>query len=59
MGRIKNFFHGVKKETEKVRWPSKKNMIKDSSAVLLLCFFLGIFFYVINVAFILVKEVLS
>jgi preprotein translocase SecE subunit len=59
MDRIKAFFNGVKKESERVRWPSRKNMMKDSGAVLALCFFLGIFFYLVNVSFVLIKEVLS
>ena len=59
MDKIKSFFHGVKKEVERVRWPNKKNMVKDASAVLIFCFFLGIFFYVVNIIFILAKEVFS
>jgi preprotein translocase SecE subunit len=55
MDRIKSFFNGVKKEAERVRWPSRKNMMKDSGAVLMLCFFLGIFFYLINTIFVYVK----
>ncbi len=57
MGKIKEFFYGVKKETERVRWPNKKNMVKYSTAVLLFSGFLGLFFYVINILIVLVKEV--
>jgi preprotein translocase SecE subunit len=59
MEKIKTFFHGVKKETERVRWPNKKNMVKYSTAVLTFCFFFGAFFYVINVLVILVRDVLK
>lgn len=55
MEKIKIFFHGVKKEIERVRWPNKKIMIKNSVAVLSFCAFLGIFFYVINLAIVLIK----
>ncbi|HHT37938.1 MAG TPA: preprotein translocase subunit SecE [Mollicutes bacterium] len=58
MDKIKSFFHGVKKEIERVRWPNKKSMVKDSIAVLLFCFFLGIFFFVINFVVVFVKDVL-
>jgi preprotein translocase subunit SecE len=59
MDKIRSFLHGVKKEVERVRWPDRKNLIKDSMAVLTFCIFFGIFFYVINVIVILAKEVFS
>ncbi|MFA5407320.1 MAG: preprotein translocase subunit SecE [Bacilli bacterium] len=59
MEKIKAFFHGVKKEIERVRWPSRKNMIKDSVAVLSFCLFFCVFFYIINVVVVLVKDVLA
>jgi preprotein translocase SecE subunit len=45
MEKLKVFFHGVKKEIGRVRWPNRKNMIKYSGAVLFFCFFFGVFFY--------------
>lgn len=44
MGKIKNFFMGVKKEMGRVRWPNKKEAITYSIAtisfvVLFACFF--------------------
>ncbi|HHX16346.1 MAG TPA: preprotein translocase subunit SecE [Mollicutes bacterium] len=59
MEKIKSFFHGVKKEIKRVRWPNKKEMFKNTIAVLLFSFFLGVFFYLINVIIILLKEVFS
>lgn len=59
MEKIKTFFHGVKKEMERVRWPNRKNMVKYSAAVLTFCFFFGAFFYIINVIALLVKGVLN
>lgn len=57
MDKVKAFFHGVKKEIERVRWPNRKSMIKYSAAVLSLCIFMGIFFYVINIIVVLIREV--
>jgi preprotein translocase subunit SecE len=59
MDKIKSFFHGVKKEIERVRWPNRKNMTKDVVSVLTFCIFFGVFFYIINVLFVFVKDVLS
>jgi preprotein translocase subunit SecE len=59
MDKIRSFLHGVKKEVERVKWPSKKSLIKDSTAVLTFCFFFGIFFYVITVVVLKLKEVFS
>jgi preprotein translocase subunit SecE len=57
MEKLKSFFYGVKKEIERVRWPNRKNMVKYSTAVLTLCVFLGVFFYVVNMIVVLLKEV--
>lgn len=59
MKKIKSFFHGVKKEVERVRWPNKKDMFKYSAAVLSFCLFFGAFFYLINVVVVIVKDVLK
>jgi len=59
MEKIKSFFHGVKKEVERVRWPNRKSMVKYSAAVLTFCLFFGAFFYVINVIVVLLKDVLK
>lgn len=57
MEKIKGFFHGVKKEVERVRWPNKKTMLKYSVAVLSFCIFLGLFFFAVNALFVLIKDV--
>lgn len=59
MENIKAFFYGVKKEVERVRWPNRKNMIKYSTAVLIFSLFFSMFFYIINVAVVVVKDVLN
>ena len=39
------FCHGVKSETQKVRWTSKEDMIKYSIATILFILFFAAFFY--------------
>ena len=44
MQKIKLFFAGVKKEVGRVKWPTKKDMLKYSLAVLLCAIILSLFF---------------
>lgn len=44
MKKIRTFFIGVKKEMGKVRWTSKKELIKYSVATLSCIIFFGLFF---------------
>jgi len=44
MKKIARFFANVKKEMKKVRWLTKKEMIKYSVAVLSIMIFFGLFF---------------
>lgn len=41
---ISEFFYGVKKEMLKIRWTSKKSLIKYSIAVCVFIFILSMFF---------------
>ena len=44
MKRLARFFVSVKKEMQKVRWPRKKEMIKFSTAtIVVVCFFMVFF----------------
>ena len=43
------FFKGVKSEWKRVKWPSKKEMIKYSVATIILIVGCSVFFYVIDV----------
>ena len=45
-----SWFHGVKSEFKKVRWPSKKEMIKYSVATIVFILFFALFFYLIELA---------
>ena len=42
---IKDFFEDVKKESKKVVWTTKKNLIKFSVATLVFMLFICLFFY--------------
>ncbi|MBQ9072662.1 MAG: preprotein translocase subunit SecE [Bacilli bacterium] len=44
MKKLARFFVNVKKEMKKVRWPKKKEMIKFSTAtIVIVCFFMLFF----------------
>lgn len=48
-------FKGIKAEIGRVSWLSKKELIKNSSVVLIFCFLFGVYFYASDmiIAFIL------
>lgn len=41
---LKDFFNGVKSESKKVMWTSKKNLVKYSVATLVFMLFICLFF---------------
>ena len=51
-----SFFQGVKKETSKIKWPTKKEMIKYSVATVSFIIFFALFFYAIQVLLVLLKK---
>ena len=57
--RFRIFCHGVKSETQKVHWPTKKDMIKYSIATILFVLFCGIFFYAIDIIFAFLKSLVK
>ena len=54
-GGIFKFFKEVNKEVSKVKWPTRKEMVKYSVATISFVIFFGIFFYVIEIVMALVK----
>lgn len=52
---IINFFREVKKEMSKVKWPSRKEMVKYSFATICFILFFALFFYIIEVIIALLK----
>ena len=53
----KGFLHEVKLEMDKVKWPSKKDMVKYSIATIVFVIFFALFFYGIDLILALLKEV--
>lgn len=47
--KITNFFKGVKTEFKRVKWPSRKDMVKYSIAVIIFVVCCSLFFYLIDV----------
>lgn len=58
MGKIGSFIKGVKKETHKVRWPNKKEMITYSIATLFCVIVFALFFTGLDFIISAVKEVI-
>lgn len=58
MKALARFMVGVKKEATKVRWPSKKEMIKYSIATLVVVVVFGVFFSALDFALTGIKMVI-
>ena len=52
------FFKEVRSEVSKVKWPSKKDMVKYSLATIIFVVFFALFFYGIDAIIALLKEVM-
>ncbi len=50
-----SWWHGVKSEFKKVRWPSRKEMLKYSIATICFIIFFALFFYLIELVIYLMK----
>lgn len=48
MKKIARYFSGVKKEIGRVRWLSKKNLVKFSIATIIFVVFFSLYFYAID-----------
>lgn len=51
------FFKEVRTEMSKVKWPSRKDMVKYSIATIVFVIFFALFFYAIDLVLALLKEV--
>lgn len=49
--RIANYFRGVKTETRKVVWPTRKETVSYTITVLIACAFFGITLWILDTAF--------
>lgn len=51
-----SWWHGVKSEFKKVRWPNKKEMLKYSIATIVFILFFSLFFYLIELTVWLIQQ---
>lgn len=58
-GSFMTFCHGVKSEFIKVRWTSKKDMVKYSIATIVFIVFCSLFFYGIDTIFALIQSLFN
>ena len=56
MKKIKEFFKDVKKEVSKVKWPTKKNMIKYTVTTVVFIVFFALLFFALDAIIALVKS---
>ena len=56
MKKIKNFFKDVKKEISKVKWPSRKNMIKYTIITVVFILFFALFFLSLDLIIAFIKS---
>jgi len=54
---ISRFFSGVKAETKKITWTSKKNLVKFSIATLVFMVFICLFFVATDALIVLIERV--
>lgn len=59
MEKLKKFFRGIKKETDKIRWPNKKDMVKYSIATLVFILFFALFFFLLDIIFAFIKSLVG
>ena len=58
MKKIVEHFKGVKKEISRIRWTSKKDLLKYSTATVVFMVFFSLFFYAIDMLVALLRSVL-
>ncbi len=45
------FFKNVKNELSKVKWPTTKEVFKNTISTIIFCVFFALFFYLVDVGF--------
>ena len=58
MSKVVDYFSGVKKEASRIKWTSKKDLLKYSTATVMFMLFFGLFFYVIGLLVALLRSAL-
>ena len=53
-----NYFHGVKVEIERVKWPTKKEVLKYSISTIGFIIFFALLFYAIDLIVTFIRELM-
>lgn len=56
MKKIIDYFKGVKKEISRIKWTSKKELLKYSVSTIIFMLFFGVFFYAIDILVALLRS---
>ena len=56
MKKIVDYFKGVKKEISRIKWTSKKDLVKYSVSTVIFMLFFGVFFYAIDMLVALLRS---
>lgn len=56
MSKVVDYFSGVKKEVSRIKWTSKKDLLKYSTATVMFMLFFGVFFYAIDLLVALLRS---
>ena len=56
MKKIVDYFKGVKKEISRIKWTSKKELVKYSVSTIIFMLFFGVFFYAIDILVALLRS---
>ena len=56
MSKVVDYFSGVKKEVSRIKWTSKKDLLKYSTATVIFMLFFGVFFYAIDLLVALLRS---
>lgn len=56
MSKVGNYFNGVKKEVARIKWTSKKDLLKFSISTISFMIFFGVFFYLIDILVALLRS---
>ena len=56
MSKIADYFKGIKKEISRIKWTSKKDLLKYSISTIVFMLFFGVFFYAIDLLVVLLRS---
>ena len=56
MKKIIDYFKGVKKEISRIKWTSRKDLLKYSISTIVFMLFFGVFFYAVDILVALLRS---